>query len=38
MILEEVDDLLKEADSKGESTIDVEELASRLCPPLKKWW
>lgn len=37
MSLEDVDDLMKEADPKGEGTIDIEELAARLCPPLKKW-
>ena len=35
MTLEEYEDLLKEADPKGEGMIDIEEFASRICPPKK---
>jgi hypothetical protein len=27
---------MKEADPKGDGSVDIEELATRLCPP-KKW-
>jgi Ca2+-binding EF-hand superfamily protein len=35
MKLEEVEDLMKEADPKGEGAIDLEEFAARMCPPKK---
>ena len=35
MKLEEVEDLMKEADPKGEGAIDIEDFAQRLCPPKK---
>ena len=35
MTLEEYEEMLKEADPKGEGAIDIEEFASRICPPKK---
>ena len=35
MSLEEVEDLMKEADPKGEGAINIEDFAQRLCPPKK---
>ena len=35
MTLEEFDDMMKEADPKGEGMVDIEEFALRLCPPKK---
>lgn len=35
MTLEQVEDLMAEADPKGEGSIDIEELAVRLCPAKK---
>ena len=32
MMEEEVDELMKEADPKGEGVIDIMDLADRLCP------
>lgn len=36
MTAEEVDELMKEADPKGEGAVDIAEFADRMCPP-KKW-
>ena len=33
MTEDEVEELLKEADPKGEGQIDIEEFAKMLCPP-----
>ena len=35
MTLEQVEELMAEADPKGEGAIDIEDLATRLCPPKK---
>ena len=35
MTLEEVELLINEADPKGEGTIEIDDLASKLCPPKK---
>ena len=35
MTLEEFDDLMKEADPKGEGMVDIEEFSQRLCPAKK---
>merc|ERR1719263_440815 len=35
MTSDEVDDLMKEADPKGEGAVDIAEFADRLCPPNK---
>ena len=35
MTLEEFDELMKEADPKNEGMVDIEEFASRICPPKK---
>lgn len=35
MTLEEVEALISEGDPKGEGTIDIEDLATRLCPNKK---
>ena len=35
MKLEDIEDLMKEADPKGDGTVDIEELAIRLCPAKK---
>ena len=35
MKLEDAEELMKEADPKGDGTVDIEELAQRLCPPKK---
>ena len=34
--LEEVEELMKEADPKGEGAIDLEDFAERMCPPKGK--
>lgn len=38
MKLEDLEELMKEADPKGDGTVDIEEFAKRLCPtkPVKK--
>lgn len=35
MKLEDLEELMKEADPKGDGTVDIEELATRLCPAKK---
>ena len=35
MKLEDAEELMKEADPKGEGVVDIDELAQRLCPPKK---
>ena len=35
MTAEEVDELMKEADPKGDGAVDIAEFADRLCPPKK---
>ena len=35
MLAEEVDEMMKEADSKGDGAVDILEFADRLCPPNK---
>lgn len=35
MKLEDLEDLMKEADPKGDGVVDIEELAIRLCPAKK---
>jgi Ca2+-binding EF-hand superfamily protein len=35
MKLEDAEDFMKEADPKGDGSVDIEELATRLCPPKK---
>lgn len=35
MKLEDLEELMKEADPKGDGTVDIEELAIRLCPAKK---
>ena len=32
---EEVEELMKEADPRGDGVVDIAELAERLCPPKK---
>ena len=36
LTLEKVEELMKEADPKGEGAIDIEDFAQRMCPA-KKW-
>ena len=33
MTLEELEDLMGEADPKGDGIIDVDEFAKKMCPP-----
>jgi len=35
MNLEQVEEFMKEADPKGDGAVDVEDLATRLCPVKK---
>ncbi len=35
MNLEQIEEFMKEADPKGDGTVDIDELATRLCPPKK---
>ena len=35
MTLEEAEELMAMADSKGDGTVDIEELSQALCPPKK---
>ena len=34
---EEIDELMKEADTKGDGKIYIEDVCQRLCPPKPKW-
>ena len=36
MTAEEIEDLMKEVDTRGDGFIYIDEMAARLCPP-KKW-
>ena len=36
MSVDEFEDMLKEADPKGDGLVDINEFAERLCPP-KNW-
>ena len=33
MSVDEVEELMKEADPKGEGSVDIAEFADRICPP-----
>ena len=35
MTSDEVDEMMKEADPKGDGAVDIMEFADRLCPPKK---
>ena len=35
MTLEKVEELMAEADPKGEGAIDIEDFSTRMCPPKK---
>ena len=35
MTQEQLDEMMKEADSKGDGSVDIEEFCQRLCPPKK---
>ena len=35
MTSEEVDELMKEADPKGDGAVDIQEFSERMCPPKK---
>ena len=36
MTSEEIEELMKEADPKGEGSVDIAEFAERICPPKPK--
>ena len=36
MTLEDAEELMKEADPKGDGSVDIRELSERLCPPKPK--
>ena len=36
MTAEELEELMKEADPKGDGAVDIADFAERMCPP-KKW-